>query len=73
MCVYRKRIFFLFFVHEKIIYSRVPTRADILGKDTLHDENVNTLTKSILPALYNNLERIDNLLKQYDLDSHRKV
>lgn len=62
----------LFFVF-KVIYSRVPTRADILGIGKLHDDNINTLTTQYLPALKSNLQRIDSLLKQYGLDSHKKV
>lgn len=59
--------------HLKVIYSQVPTRADILGQDTIHEENIDTLSKKFLPALFNSLDCIDKLLQRYDLDSHKKV
>lgn len=57
----------------KVFFSGVPTRANILGLDKLHDDNVNILLSQYLPGLKSNLDRIDSLLKQYGLDNHKKV
>ncbi|XP_065365876.1 glycolipid transfer protein [Calliphora vicina] len=56
----------------KIIYSWVPTRSQLIGHGPQHDENIKVL-ETFLPAMRCQLDRIDNLLKKYDLDDKSKV
>ncbi|KAM7346722.1 glycolipid transfer protein [Cochliomyia hominivorax] len=56
----------------KIIYSWVPTRSQLIGIGPQHDENIKVL-ETFLPTMKAHLDRIDNLLKKYDLDDKSKV
>ncbi|XP_037809592.1 glycolipid transfer protein [Lucilia sericata] len=56
----------------KIMYSWVPTRSQLIGNGPQHDENIKVL-ETFLPTMRAHLDRIDNLLKKYDLDDKSKV
>ncbi|XP_004535249.1 glycolipid transfer protein [Ceratitis capitata] len=51
----------------KLIYSWVPTRSQLIGKGEAHAENLQVLEK-FLPTMREYLNRIDLLLKKYNLD-----
>ncbi|XP_036227598.2 glycolipid transfer protein [Bactrocera oleae] len=52
----------------KIIYNWVPTRSQLIGTGEAHDENLQELEK-FLPTMHSHLNRIDALLKQYNVDN----
>ncbi|XP_011188877.1 glycolipid transfer protein [Zeugodacus cucurbitae] len=56
----------------KIIYNWVPTRSQLIGQGETHDENLQELQK-FLPTMRSHLNRIDALLKQYNLDDVKKA
>ncbi|XP_053950698.1 glycolipid transfer protein [Anastrepha ludens] len=51
----------------KIIYNWVPTRSQLIGQGEAHDENLQVLEK-YLPVMRSHLNRVDALLKKYNLD-----
>lgn len=51
----------------QLIYSWVPTRSQLIGKGEAHAENLQVLEK-FLPTMREYLNRIDLLLKKYNLD-----
>ncbi|XP_037938836.1 pleckstrin homology domain-containing family A member 8 isoform X2 [Teleopsis dalmanni] len=55
----------------KIIYSWVPSRTQLIGNGAAHDENLEVL-EIFLPIMRKHLNRIDILLKKYNLDDASK-